>query len=227
MTAISSIGQNITSSTLQDSVTGLADNFDTFLTLLTTQLQNQDPLSPLDSSEFVGQLVQFSGVEQQIAQNRNLETLVNQSAVTSSTAAVSFIGKQVALSTTTSSLQDGSAQWSYALNRPATATSIVISDSDGKVVFTDTGQTGNGVHEFNWDGRDNSGQLLADGAYSAQITARDETGAAIGVATSITGIVTGVDFANGEPALLLGTIRASFSDILSVRQVETQLSEDI
>ncbi len=221
MPGIESIGQNTVSSNLQQSTTGLADNFDTFLTLLTQQLQNQDPLSPVDSTQFVTQLVQFSSVEQQIAQNQNLETLVNSSAVSSSTAAVSFIGKQTVLSSNTAPLQNGSAKWSYAFDRAAAGTTITISDSAGKVVFSGTGETNAGLHDFTWDGLDNTGQQLPDGAYTIQVSATDETGETINANTSITGIVTGVDFANGEPALLLGNIRASFADILSVRQVNT------
>ncbi|PHR60043.1 MAG: flagellar hook capping protein [Robiginitomaculum sp.] len=221
MPGIESIGQNTVTSNLQQSTTGLADNFDTFLTLLTQQLQNQDPLSPVDSTQFVSQLVQFSSVEQQIAQNKNLETLVNSSAVSSSTAAVSFIGKQTVLSSNTAPLQNGTAKWSYAFDRAAADTTITISDSAGKVVFSGTGETRAGLHEFNWDGRDNTGQQLPDGAYTIQVSATDDTGESINASTSITGIVTGVDFANGEPALLLGNIRASFADILSVRQATT------
>jgi flagellar basal-body rod modification protein FlgD len=218
MPGIASIGQAITASSAQQASTGLADNFDTFLTLLTAQLQNQDPLSPLDSTEFVGQLVQFSGVEQQIAQNKNLESLVAQSEVNSSTAAVSFIGKQAVLSSRTAPLQNGGANWSYALDRSAAEANIVISDQEGKVVFEGTAETDQGLHEFVWDGRDNAGIQLPDGAYNIQVVAKDDAGESFAVATSITGIVTGVDFANGEPALLMGSIRVSFADILSVRQ---------
>ncbi|VAV96318.1 Flagellar basal-body rod modification protein FlgD [hydrothermal vent metagenome] len=221
MPGINSIGQAVNTSNLSQSSTGLADNFDTFLTLLTTQLQNQDPLSPLDSTEFVGQLVQFSSVEQQISQNRNLESLIRQSEVNSSTAAVSFIGKEVLLSTASATLQDGTANWGYALDRASTSTSIIISDSAGKVVFTGEGATNAGVQQLVWDGRDNSGIQLPDGVYSAQITAQDADGTAVGVSTSITAIATGVDFSGDEPALLLGNIRASFADILSVRQTST------
>ncbi len=221
MPGIASIGQAIANSNTQKAASGLADNFDTFLTLLTTQLQNQDPLSPLDSTEFVGQLVQFSGVEQQIAQNKNLERLVGQSEVNSSTAAVSFIGKEAVLTSKTAPLQGGSAKWAYALGRQAEQSTITISDQEGKVVFTGGANQNTGRHEFVWDGRDTAGNILPDGAYNIQITAIDADGEPVSVATSITGIVTGVDFASGEPALLMGDIRASFSDILSVRQAST------
>jgi len=220
MSAITSIGQLTNpDANAQQAGTGLADNFDTFLTLLTAQLQNQDPLSPLDSTEFVGQLVQFSSVEQQIAQNKNLESLVSLNQVSSSTSAVSFIGKEATLSTTTAPLVSGQAKWSYALDRAAAETNIVISDSSGKVVYEGAGTTATGLQEFIWDGRDNAGAQLPDGAYTIQVTAQDGTANTVGVATSITGIITGVDFAGSEPALLMGNIRASFTDILSVRQI--------
>lgn len=221
MSAITSIGQGaaqLNPANQAAAADGLADNFSTFLTLLTAQLQNQDPLSPLDSTEFVGQLVQFSGVEQQIAQNKNLETLVSQSAVTSSTAAVSFIGKEATLSTTAAPLLNGQANWSYALDRPSLTTNVVISDSNGKVVFETAGKTETGLQRFNWDGKDNAGEQLDDGAYTIQVTSTDDTGQTVPVSTSVTGIITGVDFAGDEPALLMGNIRVSFMDILSVRQ---------
>ncbi|HZZ11369.1 MAG TPA: flagellar hook capping FlgD N-terminal domain-containing protein, partial [Paraburkholderia sp.] len=73
----------------------LAGNFDTFLTLLTTQLQNQDPLSPMDSTQFTQQLVAFSGVEQQINTNNNLQSLIALNQSQQAASAVSYIGHSV------------------------------------------------------------------------------------------------------------------------------------
>ncbi|MEO0962032.1 MAG: flagellar hook capping FlgD N-terminal domain-containing protein, partial [Pseudomonadota bacterium] len=94
----------------------LNTDFDTFLTLLTTQLKNQDPLEPLDSSEFTNQLVQFSSVEQNIATNQNLEQLLNLTFANFATDAVGYIGKEVVAESPTAILTNGTANWDYELD---------------------------------------------------------------------------------------------------------------
>src|SRR5579862_2258269 len=91
----------------------VADNFQTFLTLLTTQLKNQDPLSPLDTNQFTQQLTQMTGVEQQLLSNQLLQQLVSQSQGGGLTGAVGLIGKTVSASDTSATLQNGSATWQF------------------------------------------------------------------------------------------------------------------
>ncbi len=220
MPVLNGLGLNVATAQAQSGTAsaGLADNFDTFLTLLTEQLKNQDPLSPLDSNEFVGQLVQFSGVEQQINQNKNLESLINLNAANSSTAAVGFIGKEVDVLSTSSDLVGGSAQWTYSSETQAESVTILVKDANGKIVFQSSGETQTGDQTFNWDGRDNSGTLLADGRYDLEVSALDEVGNLIPTRVTSTLIVTGADFSGTEPALLVGNNRISFADVLSVRE---------
>ncbi len=97
------------------SLASLSENFDAFLTLLTSQLQNQDPLDPMDSSEFTNQLVQFSAVEQQIQANQNLETLIQLQNAQSAANAVGYIGKDVEVPSSQIMLQDGEAKFAYTL----------------------------------------------------------------------------------------------------------------
>ena len=113
----------------------LSGNFDTFLTLLTTQLQNQDPLSPMDSNQFTQQLVEFSGVEQQINTNQNLQTLINLAQGRSSADAVSYLGKSVTLSNGKGALINGAATWTYALNDAAKADTLTVSDCSPARIF--------------------------------------------------------------------------------------------
>ncbi|MDQ7018481.1 MAG: flagellar hook assembly protein FlgD [Robiginitomaculum sp.] len=218
MAVLNGLGLNSTISTTQTATAGLANNFDTFLTLLTEQLKNQDPLSPLDSTQFVDQLVQFSGVEQQINQNKNLESLINLNAANSATAAVGFIGKEVDVLNTTAPLANGNAQWSYATQSDAASVSILVKDANGKVVFKADGNTATGTHTFNWDGRDNVGTLLADGNYDLEVSALDNDGNLVSTSVTTTRVITGADFSGTEPALLVGNERIAFANILAVRE---------
>ncbi len=194
----------------------LADNFNTFLILLTTQLKNQDPLSPMDSSEFTQQLVQFSSVEQQIHANKNLENLIALQKAGAGAAAVGYIGREVTAETDTAALKDGHASWSYALDGNAEETSILIKDQTGKVVATRSGETGIGKHVFTWDGLNNMGQPMPDGAYTVEMSASAAGGTPVTVVTGITGIVTGVVLTGDEPELAVDGVTVKLSDILSV-----------
>lgn len=197
--------------------TALAQNFEMFLTLLTEQLKNQDPLSPLDSNEFVSQLVQFSSVEQQMAQNRSLEQLIALQVGQSGAAAVAYIGREAAVLGTTATLAEGRAVWRYDLGGAAETVSILVKDSTGKVVYETTGELTAGAHEFVWDGKDAAGVDLPDGVYEIEVAARDADDAPVAVGVAGYGKVTGVDFSGAEPSLLFGSARAPFSSVIAVR----------
>lgn len=204
------------------SSTSLANDFDTFLTLLTTQLQNQDPLEPMDSSEFTNQLVQFSTVEQTIRTNQNLENLVGLTASQMSNDAVGYIGKEVSALGDTTVLKDGNAEWSYAFELQSDQTTILIKDETGKIVYTAQGEKESGAHDLVWDGKDNAGNPLPDGAYTLDVTAIDAKGAPITVATGIKGNVTSVTIIGDQPLLTMGEVSVPLSDVLSVSEIETQ-----
>src|SRR5438270_4881705 len=113
----------------------LAGNFQTFLTLLTTQLQNQNPLDPLDTNQFTQQLVQFAGVEQQLKTNDSLSQLVTLQQTTQATQALGFVGKTALVDGTTGTMTNSSATWH--LNVPSDATvDISIANASGQTVFT-------------------------------------------------------------------------------------------
>ena len=125
----------------------LSDNFDTFLTLLTTQLRNQDPLEPLKSAEFTNQLVQFSGVEQSIATNENLEQLLNLTFANFASDSVGYIGKEVEAESPTAIMTDGQAQWGYELSGPADDVQFFVTDIAGRLVYQSetANKSGNGT----------------------------------------------------------------------------------
>jgi flagellar basal-body rod modification protein FlgD len=191
--------------------TRLAENFDTFLTLLTAQLRNQDPLSPMDSTEFTQQLVQFSQVEQQISQNKNLETLIGLTRSRTSADAVAYLGKTLTLTDGSGALIDGEANWTYTLDGQASAAAITITDSRGRVVFAAPGEVGNGEHQFTWDGKDNAGNQLPDGYYALSVRALLANGDPVANTVKSTGVVTEVDLSGSEPLLMIGPMAVPLS----------------
>src|SRR5262245_45811376 len=152
---------NTSTSSTSSSSTGvdrdtLASNFQTFLTLLTTQLKNQNPLDPLDTNQFTQQLVQFAQVEQQLKQNEQLATLVSIEKTAQATTALAFVGLNVAVDGQTAALKNSSATWSFQVPKPINAT-VTIKSSTGQTVYSGSFAMDTGLQTFNWDGRDNAG----------------------------------------------------------------------
>jgi len=184
--------------------TNLAKNFDTFLTLLTEQLKNQDPLDPLNSEQFVQQLVQFSSVEQQIASNKSLEALLALQQTNSQLTALDFIGKEATLNHPVTLMQNGEGKWEYAMAQEADTVELLIFDKNGKQVRRLDGQTGEGPHQLVWDGKDENGNRLPDGAYRLQVIAKDADKAAIDSTVRVTHRVTGVEMNSGQAQVSIG-----------------------
>jgi flagellar basal-body rod modification protein FlgD len=224
MTTIPSTGSTTTSTTAtsgsSDTValgkTQLAQNFDTFLTLLTTQMKNQDPLSPMDSTQFTQQLVQMTGVEQQLAANDLLKQLVTNTGANVASA-VDLIGKQVQADSSTAQLSNGQAQWQYSLGPGATDVKIEVQDANGVTVAAySASDTSAGSHGFTWDGRTASGKQAADGAYTLKITATDPSGQGVAAAPFVQGVVTGVEQSNGAAVLTVNGAKVPLSSITAV-----------
>jgi len=198
--------------------TRLAESFDTFLNLLTTQLKNQDPLSPLDSNQFTQQLVQMTGVEQQLATNDLLTKLVSNTANGLSTA-VSLIGKQVRAVSDDATLANGKASWVFKLDPGATDVKVEVLDDKGHVVQAQAiGSPKTGDNAFTWDGKDRSGNKLADGTYTLKVTARDSKGAAVPSTTYVDGLVTGVEQVDGSTLITVGGAKVSWDKVTTVAE---------
>jgi flagellar basal-body rod modification protein FlgD len=194
---------------------GIADNFDTFLSLLTAQLKNQNPLDPLDTNAFTQQLVQFSSVEQQLKTNDFLATLVQANTNAVQTNAVAYIGKTVAADGVRSELVNGKAVWNFSLEDAANVT-VTIKDKTGATVYSETGNLQAGAGQFNWDGKTSTGSKAPDGTYSISMTGVNAEGKTVNIATQFTGVVTGVDFTGSEPVLLIGTTRVNLSGVKAI-----------
>ena len=196
----------------------LAENFDTFLQLLTAQLQNQDPLSPMESNEFVSQLVQFSAVEQAISTNQSLETLIDLQNTNQATAALNYIGSVVEAAGAFGSLENEKAEFSYTLDEGAQSTLLVVQDEIGNVVYSTTGNNTTGKHNFVWNGADANGNQLPDGAYQISANARDADGVATSLATTAYGRVTGVESSAVGTLLTFGSVKIPVGSVLSIRE---------
>ena len=215
--AVSGVGSSGSSNYSSSTGATMAQNFDTFLQILVTQLKNQNPLDPLDTNQFTQQLVQFSGVEQQLKTNQFLEAMMTSTQNAGNSQAVSYIGKIVTASGGKSELMDGKATWHFAVDKAADITATVR-DKDGNVVYVKQGSVQQGESVFTWDGIGTDGRQKPNGSYSVTIEARDSDGKLVGVATEMTGEVTGVDFSGTEPVLIVGGARVNLSAVLSVRQ---------
>jgi flagellar basal-body rod modification protein FlgD len=195
----------------------LNQNFDTFLTLLTTQLQNQDPLEPLKSQEFTNQLVQFSAVEQSIATNSNLEQLLNLTFANFATDAVGYIGKEVVAESPNAVLTEGTANWGYELDGTADKVQLFVTDSAGRLVYSDEKGSQTGTNSFSWDGKDNNGRQLSDGTYSLRVVAQDANQNEVAAKMRQTGTVTAVEFDQDSPVLTVNGSGVLLSDVITVR----------
>ena len=206
------------SSSSLGSTTGatLAGNFQTFLTLLTTQLQNQNPLDPLDTNQFTQQLVQFAGVEQQLKTNDSLSQLVTLQQTTQATQALDYVGKTAVVDGTTATMSQSSATWH--LNVPSSATvNISIANSTGQTVFTGQYSAGAGSDiPFTWNGQGNDGTQWPDGKYTITATGKDASNNNVGVAAQVQGTVSSVDLTQSPPLLTIDGQSYTLSQVKSV-----------
>jgi flagellar basal-body rod modification protein FlgD len=199
VSAPSTTSTNTTTTTASTTTPGIADNFQTFLTLLTTQLQNQNPLDPLDTNQFTQQLVQFAGVEQQLKSNDQLKSLIDIQKSAQATQALIYVGNTVAVDGSTQQF-DGSATWNLKAAKDTTA-AITITNSSGQTVYSGNFSLNQGNASFVWDGKGNDGTQWPAGAYKLTATGKDTTGKDVAIATEIQGVVDSVDL-TATPALL-------------------------
>lgn len=199
----------------------LAESFDTFLTLLTTQMKNQDPLSPLDSNQFTQQIVQMTGVEQQLQTNDLLQKLVSNTG-SGISAAVSLIGKDVRAVSANGALKNGQASWVYKLDSAATDVKVQVLNSAGEVVTT-IAPTDNsaGEHAFTWNGKDAAGRKLPDGDYTLKVTAATSTGEPVTSTIYQDGVVTGVEQVDGKTLITINGAKVSWDVVTRITQAQT------
>jgi flagellar basal-body rod modification protein FlgD len=218
--AISAISTLTESGTASSATNSKSLDKNAFLKLLTTQLQNQDPLNPTDSTEFTAQLAQFSSLEQLSNVNATLNTLKLYEASINNAQAVGFIGKDIIANGNSIEKKSGQpVNCDYEL--PAAAKSVVVTiyDSTGNFVrdYQKTALAA-GKQSLTWDGRDRNGNSVADGAYTFEVQALDQKGAKLDVTTFSKGTVTGVTFEDGITYLLTGKNKTAIGNVTQVTQ---------
>jgi flagellar basal-body rod modification protein FlgD len=195
--------------------TQIAGNFQSFLQLLTTQLQNQNPLSPLDTNQFTQQLVEFAGVQQQINTNDSLATLVSLQQTAQSTQALGFVGKTAVVKGNTAAMTNSEATWQLDIPTASTV-NISIANSSGQTVFSNSFAANAGNNQtFNWNGLGSDGTQFPDGNYTLTATAKDSAGNTVAVGTQVEGVVSSVDLTQSPPLLSIG------GQTFTVNQVES------
>ena len=214
-TTATSTTPNTVANTTNTDRQAIANNFDQFLTLLTTQLKAQDPTAPLNTNDFTAQLVQFASVEQQIKSNDTLNSLLQTTQTSNAANALGFVGKTISASGVTTYLQNNSAKWSINAERGGTAT-ITIKNEAGSIVATKTMTVNAGPQDYTWDGKTSDDTTAPAGKYTITITGKDNNNQSFNIATSISGVVDSVDLTTAPATLLIGTIGISMDKIKTI-----------
>lgn len=203
--------------TVNSGIGALASNYETFLSLLTTQLKNQDPLSPLDNNQFTQQLTSMTGVQQQLLTNQLLTQMIAQNQADLGGGAINLIGKQVTVATNDAALAAGSATWKFDMSGTPAEAKVEILDSKGKVVWT--GAPTNlekGANTFAWDGKGSNGVQQEDGIYTLRVTAKDSNKNDISAVGTVTGIASRIQTVNGQMVLTVGPVKVPLGAVTGV-----------
>jgi flagellar basal-body rod modification protein FlgD len=204
-----------TNSTVASGQASLNTDYNTFLQLLTTQLKNQDPLSPMDTNTFTQQLVAMNGVQQQLQSNSLLQQLVNQGS--SSGPAVDLIGKTVQANSPTVAMTNGVANWTYQLNGQAASATLNVTDSSGKVVWSQAAPNlAAGQYPFTWNGQTLTGGQVTSGTYTLGVVANDSNLQAVGSSVSVQGVVTGVQNNSTGTMLNIGSTAVNYTTVTNI-----------
>lgn len=194
----------------------LSETYDNFLLLLTKQLQNQDPLSPMDTAQFTEQLVSFASVEQMIQQNAKLEQLISLQSSTNAYAAAAFIGTDVAVDSDKIMLSEGEVRFDYTLDTNAGKAVLNIYNSNNQLVMVMDANKASGTHRALWDGTDYFGNQLPDGEYRVAVAYEDLQGKQHTADITSYGTVDGAEIVNGQVLLNIGSLRIPLDDVTRI-----------
>jgi len=212
-TSIQTSGNNGLSQTKLKETLGRDD----FLILLVAQLKHQDPLNPLDGTDFTAQLAQFSSLEQLFTANDRLTDISESMDLQKTGDVLDYIGKTVKTTDNTILVENGeTAPGVYNLEDKADVTVFILNADGLEVRRIYAGWQNAGEHDLVWDGRDNDGRMVDDGMYTFELEARDKEGFVVPYNTYLTGEVTGVTYERGMPYLMVGNNLVSPSSVVEV-----------
>ncbi len=217
--SVSGVGTSTASSAASSSTAASSTlSTDDFLKLLVTELEDQNPIDPTNTNDFMNQLVSYANFSQQQTMNTQLSTLLTSFNSLISANAIGYMGHTVEAKNDTAALQGGSATWGYSLNADAANATITIKDASGATVWSGAGNTSAGAHSFTWDGKDSSGKQLADGGkYTIEISATDKSGSSVYGYTTTIGKVDGIDSSSGTTMLDIGGVQVSLDSIIGIK----------
>jgi flagellar basal-body rod modification protein FlgD len=219
--AINATGSATTSgATTPTTTTSQVLGKDDFLKLLITQMRYQDPLNPMDNSQFLAQMAQFTSLEQMQNLNTSFTQSMQLTQSLNNTASASFIGKHVRAAGDTVTLgSNGSVELGYFLPADAQSVTVTVLDSSGREVRTLVSDgLSTGAHNVTWNGADLDGQRLAAGKYTFKVSAKDADGAEIAGTSLVNGLVQGITYKSGVAYLLVDGREVPLSDVLEVTQ---------
>jgi len=213
---VTTSGQLVQAAQTQEQQASLASDFTQFLTLLTTQLQNQDPLSPLDSKEFTDQLVQFSQVEQSINTNTKLDDLLSLQIGNAATSALGYVGLDVSYVSAEVAHERGEPSTiRYSLESQATVSRINIFSETNELIFSGDAEQSAGAHTFEWNGRDLLNNEVESGTYVVRIDSVDADENPVDTTTVVQARVRGIEQQDGVVFALVGERAVPIADVLS------------
>ena len=204
-----------TGSTSNNALATLSGNFQNFLGLLMTQLKNQDPTSPLDTNQFTSQLVQFTGVSQQINTNASLTQLIQLTQSGQVMQSSSLVGRQVEVASDHVALQNGAGDVRFTASG-AQPVEIVVSNDAGARISDVTVAATKGINDWKWDGTDSRGRTVADGSYKVAVLGAQPDGSTAALPFTVVGTATSVQKSGNTLQLQLGALGVDFSKVQSV-----------
>jgi flagellar basal-body rod modification protein FlgD len=210
-----STASTTTTASSATALTSLSSNYSDFLKMLMTQLQNQDPTNPMDTSQFTSQLVQFASVEQQINTNNNLSQLIQATQGSELIQGSSIVGQSVTATSTSMPLQNGSASLTFTATT-AEPVAIAVYNSSGSKILDAVVSASAGKNSWTWNGKNASGTQMADGAYKVAVEGANSDGTTTALPFTVTGTATGVTADSSGVNVQLGAVSVGFGSISSV-----------
>ena len=213
VSSVSSAAQSSVSSSYQ---TSAEESYNMWISILATQLQNQDPTDPVDTTEYTNQLIGISQLEQQTLSNETMSDLLVSLQSVENDTSYGYLGEEITAMGDTAPLSNGSAEWIYDLPSEAMSVTLEVKDMDGNVIYTADGETASGAHSFEWDGTSDDGSIAEDAPYVLSVSAYNGDGEMMDTTQYVRGTVTNIANDGNETLLVMDGVSVSKSTLAYV-----------